>query len=182
MNNPQGSANVKSEAASVESWWMSVRRQTMKNVVLESALSWPVPKLVGRTPCFSAFYYGVKRVAGPGTGLALPPVALLTAAYPEARILGFIHRKTQVLFPGLPDTGELGKLVLFSSSPRETMQVRRALFEMYTPIALDYFTGEENVERKMAFHQAFWVTVEPALVDFYRALNPQFFDWLASNH
>jgi len=175
---PITSIPISDDASPVERWWLTVRRQTFRQLPLETALSLPIPVLQANSLYLTAFYYGVKRVSGPGTSQAMPPVARVSATYPEGRLLSFLHRKVENLFPDLPASGILGPLTVGQASPDERMQARRVLFVAYSNL-LDLYQNEKSakIERK-EFTKAFNKVAEPALLPYYHALNPGFFEWL----
>jgi hypothetical protein len=180
-NTRPGFPKISAEAGPAERWWLTVRAQTSRQLPLESVLSWPIPLWQQEDFCLTVFYYGVRRVAGPGTGVALPPIARLIATYPATHLITFLHRKAGNLFPGLPDTGELGPLVATLLSPGERMNERRALFALYTPLLSQYQSDIGETDHRSSFRTAFQRLAEPGLLPYYRALNPQFFDWLEAN-
>jgi hypothetical protein len=177
--NRPGSVQIPADASPVEAWWLTLRSQTMRQLPVESALSWPVPLVRDGQLYLAAFYYGVRRVAGPGTGLALPPIARVVASYPAGRLMSFVHRQLTDLFPGLPSTGELGPLVAVQQPPTERMRDRKALFALYSPILDQYHKGAQEHDQRQAFQVAFMRLAEPGLLPYYWALNPDFFEWLA---
>lgn len=177
----QTSPSLSVENSPVEQWWLTVRKQTSRQLPVESALSWPIPLWQKEHFCLAVFYYGVRRVAGPGTGLALPPLAKVVATYPTYRLLAFLHRKAEDIFPGLPDAGELGALVAIPLSPTERMKERHALFALY-PSLLDQYQGHSGeMDHRTNFKVSFYRLAEPGLVPYYHALNPSFFAWLDGN-
>lgn len=177
--NRSGSFQIPADASPAEAWWLTVRSQTMRQVPLETALSLPVPVVQNGQLYLAAFYYGVKRGGGPGTGVALAPLARLLASYPAGRLVSFVHRDVGDLFPGLASTGELGPVVAAPQPPAERMRERHTLFALYTPILEAYRTGVKEPEQLAAFRSMFHRMAEPGLLPYYRALNPDFFKWLA---
>ncbi len=173
-------SQIPSDASPTERWWREVRSQTFKQLPLESALSWPVPVVENHTLRLDAFYFGVQRVAGPGTSRARPPLARLSASFPSARLLLFIRREYTELFPGLPMSGDLGLLSNGDMQPAERMQARSELFSLYTEI-LNQYPQDSDVQARQAFASAFWRLAEPGLLPYYHALNPHFFEWLSRN-
>jgi hypothetical protein len=169
---------IPADASLVERWWLGVRGQTFRQLPLETAFSLPIPVLQDNDLSLAAFYFGVKRGSGPGKGTALPPLARLRASFPEGRLLVFLHRKSQELFPGLPVSGELGSLTQAKTSPEERMKMRKALFAAYDKIMELYSQNSGTSAERKEFEKAFVEVAEPALLLYYRALNPHFFEWL----
>jgi hypothetical protein len=169
---------IPADASPVERWWLTVRGQTFKQLTLETALSLPVPMFPEGRLALAVFYYGVKRGAGPGKSHAMPPVARVSATYPEARLLLFAHCQAQELFPGLPVSGDLGPLAGVQAVPGDRYQQRRALFAAYGKIMELYHEKKGSRAERKAFAAAFTRVAEAPLLPFYRALNPDFFDWL----
>jgi len=178
MPNPTPPIPIPADASLVERWWLTVRGQTFRQLLLETALSLPIPVLQDDSLYLTAFYYGVKRVAGPGTGQAMPPVVRLSATYPEGRLLSFLHRKVEELFPGLPASGVLGPLTGGQATPNDRIQARRALFAAYSRILELYQKKKSAPAERKEFTKAFYEVAEPALLPYYRSLNPDFFGWL----
>jgi hypothetical protein len=165
-------------AGPVERCWMLMRSQTFRQLPLETTLSLPIPGKQDNRLYLMAFYYGVKRIKGPGTGHILPPIARVSVVYPDGRLLSFTHRNVEELFPGLPNVGDLGPLSASPASPNEKMQTRRSLFNGYTKILELYQQDKGTLVERQAFSKLFLGVAESALLPFYRALNPEFFQWL----
>lgn len=174
MNMP---ASFPENASPAHRWWLNIRSSTFNQVVLESALSLPIPQQPGDHQVLAAFYYGVKTTGGPGKGIALPPVARLAATYPEGRIIEFIRAEPEMLFPGLEISPDLGPLATGSLSVPERTQTRRAFFRLY-PEILDGYRSMQMIHQRDAFKKLFYALISPGLVPFYEHLNPQFFAWM----
>jgi hypothetical protein len=164
-------------ASPVERWWQTIRKSTVRQVVIESALSLPVPQWVDGELVLAAFYYRTRSGGGPGKGIALPPFARLVASYPEARILEFTQAEAEALFPGMPIPAELGPLSAGSLSVDERNAAWDALFTLY-PNVLDAYRGQQPFDEREKFSDLFFTLLPPGLAPFCTALNPAFFTWL----
>jgi len=172
---------IPTNASEVERWWLTARGQTFRQMPIESAISLPVPVWLGDRLCLAAFYFGVQRSASPAQSQAMPPLARLTATYPDCRLMGFVHREMKDLFPGLPTDGPLGELP--GGGPAEGKRIinaRRALLAAYGPVLEGYRSKEFSAEARQAFLKDFMAVAESPLLLYYRALNPDFFAWLES--
>lgn len=167
------------QSNAVEYWIAQVRRQTSRQVPIETAFSLPVPIIVQKKQAVAAFYYGIQRQGRPEAGLALPPVARLIAAYPEPRLIEFLHKQAQLLFPDLPAHGDLGLLLADPELKiQQRMENRKKLFDLYPPIVDAFFKNMDDKYIRQQFFSAFSQLAEPGLLPYYRALNPEFFNWL----
>jgi len=166
-------------AGTVERWWNTVRGLTLKQVPLESALSYPIPIVEDDKLCYAVFYYRILRHGNPKDSRAGMPIARVVATYPEGRLLIFEHQKAADLFPDIPpreDLGRAGPAELMSTS--DLMAARREYFLLCEEIGRRYFQEKSGNDSRLHFLELFKQLTEAGLEPYYRALSPQFFAWL----
>ena len=178
MTPVQNARSIPSDASLVERWWLTVHNLTLTQMPISTALSYPVPQINGKQVELAAFYYGIQRGSAPGQATLLPPIAWLVATYPEGRLLSFERGSAQELFPNI----KLIEGALAANpgmSPAETMQARKALFNIY-PTAIEAFATQAKVPQ--SFANLFDQLVVSSLLPFYQQLNPAFYQWLKGGH
>lgn len=166
-------------AGAVERWWNTVRGLTLKQVPLESALSYPIPVVEDNKLCYAVFYYHILRQGGLKDSRAGKPIAKVVATYPEGRLLIFEHQKAADIFPDIPlkeDFGRAGPTKLMSTS--ELLAARREYFLLCEEVGRQYSQEKSDENKRLQFLELFKQLTEAGLEPYYRALNPRFFDWL----
>lgn len=178
--NTEYDALIPEDASDVEKCWLRARWQTSDHLPLETALSIPVPVIVGEARlCLSGFYYGVSRGKEFGVTSIEVPVARLITSYPDGGIVSFQTTLDAELFPGLQNEGSLGLVSIGSMSPKEHVKNRKDLYQVLTDIIPDFSQINRIApEKKNQFLELWDKVVEEPLIPFYQKLNPAFFHWL----
>lgn len=165
-------------AGPVERWWYVVRSQTFKQLPLEAALSYPIPVFEGGRLHLASFYYKVKHSSTLGESGTALPLAKLMATYPEGEVLSFQKKGASELFIGVFPHEKPGSLFKEPATPKERMNNRKLLFELYSDIIVFYQEKQGTENSKSAFLNIFEKVSELPLIPYYHALNPDFFQWL----
>jgi len=171
---------VRKEASTVERCWLTVRGQTILNIPLESALSFPIPKLTDTNEtCLTGFYYRVQFNGRQEKILIKPPFARILASYPDGNLINCYQESAPTLFPEIKVHDDLATLPARDHSPARLVQYRRDLYQLMTKL-IPMFIGQEQLSQKVVddFLFIFDIVSERPFLPYYHALNPQFFSWL----
>lgn len=167
-----------SELSQAERCWQLVRAATYRQLPLESALSLPVPAGNLDLPEITGFYYGILRGAQPHDTRARRPLARLTGEYPSGRLISFVTRKAETLFPQLPDHQDLVPVVEVAFQPHERRKIKEAYYSVFEDTAHCFWSGQVVDDTARRFAELFRQLMEPGLQVYYQALNPAFFSWI----
>ncbi len=171
---------IRKEASTVERCWLTARGQTILDIPLESALSFPIPKLSDTNEtCLTGFYYRVQFGGRPDKILIKPPFARMLASYPEGNLNNFCQASAPTLFPGIEVHDDFAVLPVRDHSPAKLVQYRRDLYQLMTKL-IPKFIGQEQLSHQEVddFLYIFDIVSERPFLPYYHALNPQFFSWL----
>lgn len=173
---------ISSDTTELEECWKNVKKQTYNSLPLETALSLPIPqKNESEGICLSGFYYGVTRGGGPGKTILRPPVAILLATYPEGRMLSFVHKSVNILFPDILSGDELGLFISNQETPNERMKVRKQFYFEYSKVVENFSTDSRLLQdEKESFLQLWDLIVEKPLLPYYHEIGKIFFAWINS--
>lgn len=171
---------IPADASDVERCWLKTRWQTFHELPLESALSLPVPVIDSSEGlCLSGFYYGVSRGTEKGSTVIKTPLARMISSYPEGQVISFRLKKDGILFPGLPDEGQLGIISAGTINPSDRVRNRKELYRVISETIISFsqnipLTLDEKSTLLVLWNQI----VEEPLLPYYEMLNPDFFRWL----
>ncbi len=155
-------------------------------IPLEASLSYPVPHKSPDGDVYLDFLvYTVERAGKDESALLHKPFASLRVTYPDGEWVGF-HRhdhmyhgwQDQVVaeYPSLSERG-----LTFSESKEQRRRLYAAI-EKLIPSLLIAEVSKNGVQDSVDECWKLWLSAsEPGLLDEYRSINPEYFEWLETN-
>ncbi|TBR26414.1 hypothetical protein EPO15_00200 [bacterium] len=156
-----------------------------RRVALQDGQSLPVPSLTSQGPRFRFFFFPLSAVGGRGPSEAKAFAPSASAELDPAS--GAVTCSSRVPLPKAEPATEMGPAGTKEAAglPIAAFRGREAEFyAAFEAAAAAFFAGQDGPAAREAarnFRPLFESLSEPGLRDYYRALSPEFWDWLARN-